>query len=166
MNMAVAFSRTNDQFEMTPNFMTGIRPANQPWHIQDYIPIDLGDLNGDGKADLILIRWRKFGGNYDYPLEMEGHLSPNRGLDMFNWKPADISGDGIQDMVYLYYLNPGYRIYTLLGNINGTYTRTETNLSTTGPPNNTNTPLDNPDANSMDADGCWWWIEWRTGRQG
>ena len=122
-NLAVVFAGADNTFTTDPAYRSGIQPAAWPWQPPDEVPAHLADLNGDGKSDLVFTPWR--GPGFDYPLDLIGYLSPNRGLDTAGWYPADINGDGRSDFVYVYFRNPGYTVYTLIAQPDGSYKRAE-----------------------------------------
>jgi RHS repeat-associated protein len=144
-DLAVVFAGPNDTFTTDPAYLRGVQPGGWNWETPEQVPAHLGDLNGDGKADLVFTPWRAPG--FKYPLELLGHLSPNRGLDMDGWHPADVDGNGRQDLVYAYFRNPGYTIYTLLQQSDGSYQRVEDGVDFV------NTPGALADLNTPDTTG-------------
>jgi hypothetical protein len=65
------------------------------------------DANGDGRADHICAQDQ--GGT----IALQDYISPNAGVDVHRWMPADVNGDGIFELIYVHHRNPGYEIYTL-----------------------------------------------------
>jgi RHS repeat-associated protein len=122
-DLGVIFSRPGDTFAVDPRYLTEVEPTAWNWGAPESIPTHLGDVNGDGKQDLVLTPYR--GRGFHYPLDIITRLSPNRGLDTANWRPADVDGDGHEDYVYVYFRNPGYTVYTLRRKPNGTFARIE-----------------------------------------
>jgi RHS repeat-associated protein len=68
-------------------------------------------------------------------------VSPVRPVDRFRWMPADVTGTGRQDLVYVHFRNPGYEVYTLRRKASGGFERTSTPISP-----QPNMPLANPNA--------------------
>lgn len=81
------------------------------------------DVNGDGKSDVL------YAGHYQRPSGPAQHsyanlralISKNTGLDTFRWTPTDVNGDQYNDLVYIYNMNPGIRVNTLLQQSGGTF---------------------------------------------
>ncbi|MBA3493607.1 MAG: VCBS repeat-containing protein, partial [Gammaproteobacteria bacterium] len=78
----------------------------------------VGDTNGDGISDIMYAGHRSEG-----PVVVRTNLyvdvSPTTGLDTFRWMIADVNGDQYEDKTYVYSMNPGVRVYTLLANTQG-----------------------------------------------
>ena len=121
LNVAVAFARPNDTFELRPTFRTNVRD----WAMRDEIGIHTADVNGDRKADLVTTRWR-FPGN-QAPITVQTLVSPNVAEDYQNWQATELDGDGRTDFYYVYFMNPGYRISTLRRTASG-FVRADTTV--------------------------------------
>jgi RHS repeat-associated protein len=81
--------------------------------------ITVGDVNADGRADLMYAGSRTAGSNRFANLRVR--ISSNSALDTYRWQPADMNGDGLEDMVYVGYENPGVRVFTAIRQANGTF---------------------------------------------
>jgi hypothetical protein len=84
--------------------------------------VGVGDINGDGKAD-VLYTGQYIDANDDDKVLFRADLSPNVGDDQQNWRPADVDGDGRTDLVYMRFNNYGYDVHVLMKNADGTYSR-------------------------------------------
>jgi RHS repeat-associated protein len=84
---------------------------------------DAADVNGDGRADWLCATNVDANGNGDAPFEFRERISPNGTIDRFRWLAADTNRDGLQDLVYVHPRNPGYEIYTVRANDDGSYTQ-------------------------------------------
>ena len=71
----------------------------------------VGDVNGDGRDDSM---YAGHDASNSSPL-LAAKPSPNTTSDTHRWQEADVNGDGYPDLVYVYYADPGLRIYTSLG---------------------------------------------------
>jgi RHS repeat-associated protein len=71
-----------------------------------------GDANGDGTADIMYAGHRAAGSAVRTTLHVD--VSPGTGLDTFRWMTTDVNGDQYEDRTYVYSMNPGVRVYTLL----------------------------------------------------
>lgn len=79
-----------------------------------------GDLNGDGRSEVMYAGYRKDRFNKE-TVHLRARFSPAGGLDTHNWRSADVDGNGLPDLVYVYPLNPGVRVHTLLRQPDGSY---------------------------------------------
>jgi RHS repeat-associated protein len=84
---------------------------------------DAADVNGDGRADWLCATNVDAAGNGDAPFEFRERISPNDTMERFRWLVADTNRDGLQDLVYVHPRNPGYEVYTVRANADGTYTQ-------------------------------------------
>lgn len=84
-------------------------------------PYSAVDVNGDGRADRLCL------GDVDVD-DFTAHdvVSPNRPADLHRWIPADVTGTGHQDLVYVAFRNPGYEVHTLTRQASGQFVRTTT----------------------------------------
>jgi RHS repeat-associated protein len=95
-------------------------------------PYSAVDVNGDGRADRLCVA--------DVDVDdftATDVVSPNRPADLHRWMPADVTGTGRQDLVYVHFRNPGIEVYTLTRDrSSGEFTRTSTAITprTTMPP--------------------------------
>jgi RHS repeat-associated protein len=84
-------------------------------------PYSAVDVNGDGRADRLCVA--------DVDVDeftANDVVSPNRPADLHRWMPADVTGTGRQDLVYVHFRNPGYEVYTLTREPSGTFIRSST----------------------------------------
>lgn len=95
-------------------------------------PYSAVDVNGDGRADRLCVD------DVDVD-DFTAHdvVSPSRPADLHRWMPADVTGTGRQDLVYVHFRNPGYEVYTLTRAASGNPTRSS--VAITPPPNTTPT---------------------------
>ena len=102
--------------------------------------VDAGGPDGkpDGKADLVLISKNDAGtlgvytylstgtgtftAVYDQPWNSQGAIASYGSVDLQNWRPVDLDGDGATDFVHFVWLNPGVAIEILMSNGDGSYT--------------------------------------------
>jgi RHS repeat-associated protein len=96
-------------------------------------PYSAVDVNGDSRADRLCID------DVDVD-DFTAHdvVSPNRPTDLHRWMPADVTGTGRQDLVYVQFRNPGYEVYTLTTDLSGNPVRSSVPIMP--PPNTTPTP--------------------------
>jgi RHS repeat-associated protein len=97
--------------------------------------IFVGDVNGDRIDDVAYVGMFEDSGDVvvghtdglptgsDFPrhTRLRVELSTPPGSDDGGWRLAEITADGLVDMVYLQYANPGYSIYTRTRDDDGTY---------------------------------------------
>ena len=131
------------------------------------------NVNGDGSDDVVLAR--AFPECY-YPVcrppailirpgpwQIDTVLSPDTRRDAFNWRPAEVTGDGREDLVYVEHLNPGIRVHTVPRAADGSLARDTSGqvapVTDTLYPKDPDLPgLDNPDTSrwlpvDVNADG-------------
>jgi RHS repeat-associated protein len=105
-----------DSREVDMHWVTTFWPWDQRYH-QGEQNFQAADVNGDGLADFL--------GAYTDPstgtIVLLDDVSPSTRSDLFNWRPADINGDGRTNLVYVATLNPGIRLYTTLWQSDGSY---------------------------------------------
>jgi RHS repeat-associated protein len=105
-----------------------------------------GDGNGDGLVDLYCSSLGVSPSGTPR-FDVWSQPSPVSTTDVHRWMPADTGGDGRQDLVYVQFRNPGYVVYTLTGQADGSYLRSETPIvPPTTPPPSWWPALDNPNA--------------------
>ena len=115
--------------------------------------IVVGDTNGDGRADTLSFGQPDPTGENVYTVS--DSVAPVRPADPFRWMPADVTGTGRQDLVYVHFRNPGYEVYTLRREPAGTFTRSSAPISPEA-----GMPLTNPNA------GAWMPIDVGGGASG
>jgi YD repeat-containing protein len=99
-------------------------------------PYSAVDVNGDGRADRLCIA--------DTDVDdftADDVVSPNTPADLHRWMPADVTGTGRQDLVYVHFRNPGLEVYTLTRDTSGQFTRSSTAITP-----RPGMPLTNPNA--------------------
>jgi RHS repeat-associated protein len=111
-----AQSRPNGQYEFTSrDLLRSVTPLTR-----EFIP---ADINGDRRTDVVYAANAPCLLTCEFltPYALATALSPvyrdalrDTGRDVFGWQPAEINGDGRTDLVYSQFLNPGFRIYTIL----------------------------------------------------
>lgn len=77
------------------------------------------DTNGDGKADWLSI------GPPDAFRTVADLPAPNANNDARRWQRADLNGDGREDWVYVGYANPGFQVFGVVSQPDGSFTRQE-----------------------------------------
>jgi RHS repeat-associated protein len=101
----------------TDSQVTGAETAQ--WNLNHTFNVLPTDANGDGKTDVVFASGKPavlepdtepWGG----PWNVSTLLSPNTRRDAYRWQPAELTGDGRSDLVYVEHLNPGIRVHTLL----------------------------------------------------
>ena len=65
------------------------------------------DLNGNSLMDLLCVI------NDGESFTLSNKMAPRMKADPYRWITADISGDGIAELVYIIHLNPGYEVHTI-----------------------------------------------------
>jgi RHS repeat-associated protein len=86
--------------------------------------IQAADTNGDGLADF-LTRFIADHGS-DTTITVRDEVSQPRGRDTFRWVPAELNGDGREDLLYISPQKDATRLHSLLRQANGTYTQVST----------------------------------------
>src|SRR5262249_51324980 len=113
----------------------------------------IGDVNGDGKTDVTyvhavqtIIPQNHFFGDATYNFAMDTYFFPNTTADIQNVAPIEQDGDGNMDLIYAYFTNPGYKIYTWLRSDETFYSYNLVEaLILPGDFPDVTMPLDNPD---------------------
>jgi RHS repeat-associated protein len=83
----------------------------------------LGDVNGDHRADVTYIGRYSPPDGSDDRVNFRVDLSANTGENPKDWRPADVNGDGRDDLIFLQYDNPGYSVVSLIRQADGSYSR-------------------------------------------
>jgi RHS repeat-associated protein len=109
----------------TSTFATGV-----DWFTDKQMLLTAGDANGDGSDDVVFAQAPveetrcDADGSCDFGFWYDLHtiVSPRSTSDTRSWQPTDVNGDGRQDLVYVHFANPGYRVQTLLRQSSGALT--------------------------------------------
>lgn len=81
-----------------------------------------GDVNGDGRSDAMYAGYRRDPESGRQSVRLLSRISAATGFDMHSWRDTDLNGDGRQDLVYVYPMRWGVKLYTLLRQPDGSYT--------------------------------------------
>jgi RHS repeat-associated protein len=95
-----------------------------------------GDVNGDGRFDRLCVLREHEGTKVWYRYRDE--LTPNAPSPPWGWMSADVTGNGLADLVRVHYRNPGVEVYTLRAQANGGYVRSQQTIDP-------GEQMDNPD---------------------